>query len=315
MGAESIALGVDVGGTQIKAALVDEAGQVVRAEKARTPTSLDELRLALADLLANVSRGVALRGAGVACKGIIDSGSTQVVCQPGVMRYIEGLVLSDLIGEALRARIPVFADNDARVALVGECVWGAARGRRNVLMFTLGTGVGGAILSDGRIVRGHGGVAGHLGHVTIDPDGPPCICGNRGCLEAFFSARVVEAEAFSAIHRGVVASFANADGPPTCAQVFDAAIAGDEAATWIVGNGVRKLGAAIAGLIHALDPEVVIIGGQVAGAGEILFAPLRDEISWRTRGLLKREVPVVPVQVPDPSGVIGAAALVYGVRL
>lgn len=304
---QQIALGVDIGGTRLKAARVDSSGRVHASGEIPTPRSIDPFRAALAELIRNTAAGEEIQGAGIACKGIIDPATTRIVRQPGVLSFIEGLTLRDLVRETLD--VPVFADNDARVTLIGECVWGAARGLRDALLFTLGTGVGGAILSDGRILRGYSGIAGHLGHMTVEVDGPPCICGNRGCLEAVFSARVVEADAWSAIHRGL--PFANPHTPPTCAEVFAAAEAGNATALWIVEKGVRKLGAAIAGLAHSLDPEAVIVGGQVAAAGDFLFEPLRREVWERTRQLLGREIPIVPTQVADPSGVIGAAALVF----
>lgn len=305
-----LALGLDIGGTQIKAALVNSSGAPVRSARIRTPLEIRSLEAALKSLVEELRPETTVAGAGVACKGVIEPVTTRVECLPGVMSYLEGSVLSEMVCSALGASVPVFADNDARVALAGECVWGAARGKRDVLMLTLGTGVGGGILSGGKILRGHRGIAGHLGHITVDPEGPPCICGNRGCLETVFSARVIEAEAFGAIHRGII-TVLDGGGAPSCAAVFHAAQAGDAAAQHIVASGIRKLGAALAGLLHALDPEIVILGGQVAGAGDTLFAPLRQEIGWRTRTLLRREVPVVPMQVDDPSGVVGAAALVF----
>jgi predicted NBD/HSP70 family sugar kinase len=248
---------------------------------------MDALARELGALLASLVNGAPIIGVGVGCKGIIDPDTTRVVRQPGVMGYLEGAFLSDLVLAAWVSITPVYADNDARVMLAGECVWGAARGLRNALMFTLGTGVGGGILSDGRILRGHGGVAGHLGHITVDPDGPPCICGNHGCLEATFSARVIEMDAWSAIHRGVVTALSKGGGRPParkCSPLLRPAIP----AAWIVRSRARKLGRLVAGLVNALDPEVVIIGGQIASAGETLFAPIREEVQWRTRGLLVR---------------------------
>jgi glucokinase len=177
-------------------------------------------------------------------------------------------------------------------------------------MLTLGTGVGGAILADGKILRGAGGVAGHLGHITVLPDGPVCICGNRGCLETLFSARAIEAEAFAAIQLGVKTSLLDSNSrPPNCDEVFECARQGDKIACLIVERAVTVLGGAIAGLVHAFDPEVVILGGQITRAGDFLLDPLRREVDWRTRTLLRRRVPVVKAQVADPSGVVGAAAL------
>src|SRR4051794_11705028 len=127
----TVALGLDIGGTQIKAALVDSSGSVVSSAKTNTPLNIPELRTVLKTLLAGVGNGRSIAGAGVACKGIIDSSTTRIECQPGVMNYVEGYLLSELVCDALGSTVPVYADNDARVALVGECVWGAARGKRD----------------------------------------------------------------------------------------------------------------------------------------------------------------------------------------
>jgi glucokinase len=214
--------------------------------------------------------------------------------------------------------VPVFADNDARVALSGEIVWGAARGRENVLMLTLGNGVGGAALVNGRLLRGHCGMAGHLGHVTVDPHGPVCSCGNRGCLETVFSARAIEADAWAAVHRGcdsvLTRLFREQPQLATCRTVFQAASEGDTVAVSIVSSAIFKLGAALAGLLHIFDPEIVILGGQLADAGADLLVPLQEEVWGRSRGLLGRDVPIVEQEVADKSGIIGAAGLVIAPR-
>jgi glucokinase len=192
-------------------------------------------------------------------------------------------------------------------------MWGAARGRANVLLMTLGTGIGGALLADGRLLRGHSGVAGHLGHVNAEPDGPPCICGSRGCLEAVFSARAIEGEAWSAMHQGAVSPLMDRirrqPEDLNCRLVFEFAASGDEIAAWIVKRRIHALGAVLAGLLHAFDPELLILTGQIAEAGDALFQPLRRDVWKRTRGLLRRKVPVVPAGVSDNTGVTGAAAL------
>src|SRR5581483_2324259 len=114
---------------------------------------------------------------------------TRVEILPGPLHYLEGQFLNELVG--MPQNVPVFADNDARVALAGETVWGAANGHSDVLMLTLGAGVGGAAMVNGQLLRGHCGVAGNLGHITVDPDGALCACGNQGCLETVFSARAI----------------------------------------------------------------------------------------------------------------------------
>ncbi|HVP47973.1 MAG TPA: ROK family protein [Bryobacteraceae bacterium] len=304
-------LGMDIGGTQIKAATVDETGTIARSLRADTPASLDEFRQTVLQLIRELSSfGTALRAIGIGCKGIISPETTRVEVLPGTLHYLEGQVLSEIVAPALPADAVVAADNDARVALAGEITWGAARQRRNVVMLTLGTGVGGGVVADGRILRGAAGVAGHLGHLNVDPDGVPCICGNRGCLETVFSARAIESEASAAIHRGVESRLlAWSAKPPTCAEVFDLAQQGDAVAADIIRKAIHVLAAAVAGLIFVFDPEIVILGGQISEAGDTLLRPVRTEVRARTQGYLRREIPVVRSTLVDPSGVIGAAAL------
>jgi glucokinase len=255
-------------------------------------------------------------GVGVGCKGIIDPDSTRIETLHGSLHYLQGLRIADLVG--LPLDVPVFADNDARVALAGEMVWGAAKGKHHVLMLTLGNGVGGAALVNGRLLRGHSGVAGHVGHITVEPHGAVCSCGNRGCLETVFSARAIEAEARAAVLRGcdsvLTRLFREQPQLATCRTVFQAASEGDGIATAIVAGAIYRLAAALAGLLHIFDPEVVILGGHVADAGADLLVPLREEVWTRTRGLLGREVPIVEQEVSDKSGIVGAAGLAMAGR-
>jgi glucokinase len=303
-------LGLDIGGTEIKAALVNSKGDIITSQRASTPGTLSAFQETIKTLAANLHLDkVNIRGVGIGCKGIVDPHTTEVLALPGELNYLQGHRLSDLVMPVVAVPCPVAADNDARVALVGECIWGAARGRKNAIMLTLGTGVGGAILTDGKIMRGAGGVAGHLGHVTVDPNGGLCICGNRGCLETVFSARAIEAEAFAAIHRGVKTQLQDLGSPPSCSDIFECARKGDEVAQIIVERTTLILGSAIAGMVHAFDPEIVILGGQITLAGDFLLDPIQREVDHRTRYLMRRKVPVIKAQIAEPSGVVGAAAL------
>ncbi|HEY3741684.1 MAG TPA: ROK family protein [Bryobacteraceae bacterium] len=304
-------LGFDLGGTQIKAGLVDRAGRVIATRKEPTPTDIAGTRATLEQLARSLTKESPepVTGAGFASKGIIDPVTTRVIANPGPTVFLEGHTLASLVADALPPNCAIAGDNDARAALAGEVAWGAAKGRTDALLFTLGTGVGGGVLAGGRIIRGAGGIAGHLGHVTVDPWGAYCICGSRGCIETIFSARAIESAADEMIHRSVDTALRELPvRPPTCEQVFAVAQQGDAVARHIVDRAITALGAAIAGLVHALDPEVIIIGGQISEAGDFLFAKLRDELAWRTRKFLRREIPIVPAQVKD--GIVGAAALV-----
>lgn len=302
-------LGIDIGGTRIKAGIVSADGRVLASTSAPTPDNLDRLRATVTRLVTELAPDRGVTGCGFGCRGIINPADTLVERLPGTLAYLEGTHLSTLVPLDL----PMAADNDARAALAGELAFGAARGCRDALMLTLGTGVGGAIVADGRLLRGASGVAGHVGHLTVDPDGPPCICGNRGCLETFFSARAIELDAVAAIHRGCASllrdRFAREPLAVTTEDVFACAAAGDEVARGILARALHRLGGAVAGLLHLLDPEIVIVGGQIAAAGETVFGPLRDAVHWRTRTLLGRAVPLVPPQVTAHAGVVGAAAL------
>lgn len=312
-----VVLGIDIGGAQIKAGMVDETGAILASRTVDTPPDLEGFVPSLHEAIRWLLEATSLpAGVGVGCKGIINPDTTLVEVLPGVLHYLEGQRLCDLVG--LPIDVPVFADNDARVALAGEMVWGAAKGHENVVMLTLGMGVGGAVISNGHLLRGHAGMAGHLGHITVDAHGPLCPCGNRGCLETVFSARAIEGEAWSAVHRGCPSTltrlFREQPQLATCRTVFQAASEGDELSQSIISQAIHGLAAAIAGLLHVFDPEVVILGGQVVDAGAELLIPLREEVWTRSRTLLGREVPILEQQLADKSGILGAAGLVMAPR-
>jgi glucokinase len=209
--------------------------------------------------------------------------------------------------------LPVCADNDARAALVGEVLWGAARGRRNVVLLTLGTGVGAAALIDGVIVRGASGAACHLGHVTIDIRGGLCICGNYGCLETCFSSRAIESAYFAHLHRASPThlSLDDAGRVPGTEAIFQAAAQGDPSARRVLDLAFESLTAALVSFLHVFDPELLILGGNIAAAGSQLLAPLQDEVARRTSVLLGRKVPIVLQNTIGYGGVAGAAGLVF----
>jgi glucokinase len=312
-----VVLGIDISGAQVRAGMVDETGAILASRTIPTPSDLESFLPSLHGAVTWLLEATEMpSGVGVGCKGIINPDTTRVETLTGTLYYLQGLRLAEVTG--LPPEIPVFADNDARVAMAGEMVWGAARGRENVVMLTLGNGVGGAVIVNGRLLRGHTGVAGHLGHITIDPDGPLCVCGNQGCLETAFSARAIEGEAWAAVHRGCASVltrlFREQPQLASCRTIFQAAREGDDLAHIIVSRATHKLAAAIAGLANIFDPEVVIVGGPVADAGADLLVPLQEEVWTRSRGMLGREIPLVEQEVADKSGIVGAAGLVIAPR-
>jgi glucokinase len=301
------ALGIDIGGTAIKAGIVGTGGDILETFHEASPRTTSALHDFVASVLKSAPRPV--RGIGIGCKGIIDTSSTRVQSLPGDLRFLEGQLLSEIVATGL----PVCAENDARTALLAEVLWGAAQGRRNVVMLTLGTGVGGAVLLDGSMLRGMGGVAGHLGHVTVDPGGELCICGNYGCLETLFSSRAIESAYWGHLHRAAATQLSvDAAGRlPTTEAIFRAAAEGDECARYVVDRALEHLASAIVSFIHIFDPEIFILGGNIAAAGPALIAPIQDKITRRTKTMLGRNVPIVFQKVVGYGGVAGAAGLVF----
>jgi glucokinase len=276
-------LGLDLGGTQIKAVLLSDTGEILRRELRPTTADFPATIRALVEELAPTSP------VGISAPGLAAPDGRSIAHMPARMPGLAGL---DWTTHLAREKVvPVL--NDAHAALLGEAWIGAARGLRDCFMLTLGTGVGGAILADGRILRGHLGRAGHLGHLSLDPFGLPDIVRTPGSLE--------DAIGNHNIAQRTAGRFA------TTHDLIAAATAGDQFAGEIWRRSIRALAAAIASLINILDPEAVILGGGIAQAGDSLFAPLRDELDqleWRPTAT---PVKLLPAQLGEWAGAIGAA--------
>ncbi len=297
-------LGIDLGGTNLKAGLVGSDGKLLAHTMMSLPLSADDLRHEMSNLT-STWRG-AFHGIGFSCKGVTDRNFDRLLHSPGDLKFLEGGSFRDLLGSDLTA-MPLYAENDAKNALLAEVCWGKAKGYRNVVMVTLGTGVGGAVLIEGKLFRGAHGVAGHLGHMTVDFEGKECICGHKGCVETIFSARSIEAAFFDEVHRGL---HSRLDKSAKCDQIFSAAAEGDEVASRVVHRACTALAATLADIVHAFDPEIIILSGQVASSGERLLARLRDELRRRTRFFVGEDIPLIISESPVYGGVLGAAALV-----
>jgi glucokinase len=307
------AIGIDIGGTKVAALRVAEDGDVL--DRRERPTPADDVA-ATVETVSDLAAELAAAGGeaiGVGAAGMVDFAA-------GVLRYAPNLAwreipLRDLLSE--RTGLPCVVDNDANVAAWGEYRFGAARGYRHVLAVTVGTGIGGGIVADGELLRGAHGFAAEIGHIIVEPDGPPCGCGNRGCWEQVASGRALGRLARAEVEREPAGRIAALAGGAEASgrHVSEAAREGDPAAAAIFATVGRRLGEGIAGLVNILDPEVVIVGGGVAEEGAVLLEPAREAFLDAVEAPEHRpEVPILAATLGNDAGAIGAAALGLGLR-
>lgn len=286
-------VGIDLGGTNLKLLAVTDAGDVL--ERHTTPTldgvtTIEDRASLVRRVVADFTHRQAAEPevVGMCTPGLVAADGRSILSYPSRLRGLEGFNWSKALG---RPQVPLL--NDAHAALVAEAWLGAAQGRSHAILFTLGTGVGCAILADGRLLRGAIGRAGHLGHATVDCDGPPSIMGMPGAIE------VMIGECTVAQRTG--GRFTTTEALVTTYREGDA----DAARIWL--RSVHALAVAISSAINVLDPEIIVIGGGIAKAGDALFAPLAAElerVEWRPSG---RSVPVVPAVLGEWAGALGAA--------
>ncbi len=285
----SFAIGVDLGGTNLRIAAVDEQGTVL--EKVTTGTQvargrdsvITEMCDAIRDVSAKFSRGGSMIGAGIGVPGIIDKRTGMLRESPNLPGWDNYPVRNEI---ERRLGAPVVLENDANAAAMGEAWLGAARGMDSMCMITLGTGVGGGIVLDGNIWHGMTGMAGEVGHMTIDPGGPRCNCGNTGCVEQFASATAVMRMAREAIANGRAPELARAaeahDVEFSAKLVYNLAIQGDQPARDIFQRVGWALGILIAGLVNMLNLHMYVIGGGVSAAWAMFSPAMFDEIRKRS---------------------------------
>ena len=314
-------IGVDLGGTKIFAGAVSKDG--ARTSGMRSIATQPELGAeGVVDRMVGLIEGVILDtiqetgatrkdfvGIGVGAPGPLDREKGLVVVAPNL--GWRDFPLRDRIGS--RLNLPATLDNDANCATVGEFWLGAARGGRNVIGITIGTGIGGGLILNGELYHGSSDVAGEIGHTTIDVNGRHCKCGNYGCLEAYASGPAIATRAREALAREDNASMMTSmvDGQVdrlTAELVYDAAKKGDGLANEIVRDTARYLGAGIATLLNVINPDVVVVAGGVTRAGDALFGPLNTEVRRRAFKPAVQAARIVPAELPGTAGVIGAVA-------
>ena len=299
-------LAVDVGGTKMAAALVDPGGRVLESARVGTPTGPRADARALWRTVTGLVRSlvgddVKVSGVGVGCGGPMTWPAAEV--SPLNIPGWRGFPLRERLHE-LFPRVPVRVHNDAVCLAVGEHWRGAGRGAPNLLGMVVSTGVGGGLVLGGRLIDGASGNAGHVGHVVVDPSGPDCICGGKGCLEAYASGPRLAAWARAQ-------GWAGATGDTARELAVDAG-RGHEVAIRAMERAGSALGIAIASATHLCDLDVVTVGGGLSQAGSLLFDPLERAFRRHARMGFARGVRVVPARLGQEAGLVGAAALVLG---
>jgi len=308
-------VGVDLGGTQIRACLADRTGVILR--EARQPTlareGLEPVLKRLNDTLARVLEGVTRQhviGIGIGSPGPLDP-KAGVVIEAANLPGWRNVPLKDLLEKEFG--LPVHVNNDANAAALAEQRYGAGRGVADLVYLTISTGIGGGFICAGQLLLGVHGFAGEPGHMTVEPEGPRCNCGNIGCLEVLAAGPAIARHGTEMVHGGrmsVLAAEMMAGRELTAESVGKAAGQGDAVALEAVGRAARYLGIGVLNLIHLFDPAMVVLGGSVTKIGRLLFDPVRELV--RERGITKvqQETPILPAALGDQVGLLGGVALV-----
>jgi glucokinase len=309
------AIGVDIGGTKIAIGVVDAEGRILEQVRVETnPDDAASIDRAIADASNALARRYEVGAIGVAAAGFVSSDRTTMAFAPNIdwRDYPLGTKIADLV----EADVPVVVENDANAAGWAEFRFGAGRDARDMLMLTIGTGLGGAIVVDGNLVRGRWGVAAEVGHMRVVPSGHYCGCGHEGCWEKYASGSALVRDAKAAVVAlphlaGRILELAGGDRKKiTGPAITQAAQEGDELAVSLVAKLGRWIGEGAASVAALLDPELVVVGGGVAAAGDLLLLPAREGFESALSALGHR--PVARIELAEQgneAGIVGAADL------
>lgn len=311
-------IAVDLGGTNIKAGLVDRNGDILK--QAGVPTMAHEGPERVVDRIADLARDLrgkdteGLVGIAVGAPGPLHPTSGLIYTTPNMPGW-ENFQLRDALRKRLDMRVEV--ENDANCAALGESWKGAGREARTMILLTLGTGIGGGILIDGRPINGSQMAAGEVGHTVINFNGPKCNCGNHGCLEAYCGTPGIVSRAWEHLEKpGTVSVLRDWAGDDrfnlTPEMISKAAAKGDGVALFVLRETGKLLGVGIVTLVNLFAPDIVVLGGGVAAAGEVLFSAVREEVRRRALPPANEQVKIVAAALGNNAGIVGAAALFFG---
>lgn len=310
-------IGIDIGGTNLRGALVDNEGKIHKRMKILSEAELgiDRLIENLAGFVREISEGEQINGIGIGIPGVIDSKNGIITQAPNISK-VDNYPLRSVLIEKLGNELDVIIENDANNAALGEWWIGAAKDVNSMLMITLGTGVGGGIVLDGELWRGAQGMAGEIGHITIYPDGAKCKCGNSGCLESYASANAIRRmvneglneKDLGTVLRSTIKGGHVEDIPRVVAE---AALGGDAFSIDIWHRVGKALGIGIATLVNLFNIEMIVIGGGVSNAWDLFIDSVLEEASARALRAPMKNAKIEHALLKDDAGIMGAAYLSF----
>ncbi|OQZ04304.1 MAG: hypothetical protein B6D34_03755 [Candidatus Brocadia sp. UTAMX1] len=301
---------IDLGGTNLKAGIVDTYGKVLHRLSTKTDSDADPQTISnqILDLITATIRGAQIKesdilGIGLGSPGLVDKAGETILFSPNLPRW-RNIPIKHIVSE--RFSKPCVLENDANAAAWGEKWVGAGKKVKSLVMLTLGTGVGGGIVIDNKLWRGANNVAAEIGHMVIQIDGPLCNCGNRGCVEVFASATGMVRRFKELLDNGALSSL-KGSGEITARMINDAAIQGDKVSLDVIEETGRYLGITLTNIMHVLNPEMIVLAGGMAGAGELLMGPIRRVTTQRAFEASYQDTKIVFSELGNDAGIIGAA--------
>ena len=312
----SCVLAIDIGATRVRVAVVEEDGTLLWRESLLTlakdgPTgTLARIAVVIRQALAS-THGGQVTAIGIGAPGPLDPWEGVIYDPPNLPGW-DALPLKRILQDQFD--LPVHLGNDANLAALGEHRYGAGRGVGDMVYMTISTGIGGGIISKGRLVLGADGLAGEVGHTSVEARGPRCNCGNRGCLEVMASGAAIARRGAREVRRrgspGIAARTGDNPNAVTAEMVVGVALAGDAVARQIVERAGFYVGVGVVNLVHTLNPRLVVIGGGVVlGAGDLLLDPVRATVAARVMPPFRRDLRILPASLGDDAGLLGALAL------
>ena len=309
---EKRAVAVDLGGTRFRVAVGTSGGAIEWRVSRPTRVGLgreavlDDIFTSVDEAISTVPDRSTIKGIGIGAPGPLDPWSGVLFSPPNLPGW-DNTPLKSLFQR--RFGLHTVVGNDANLAALGEHQFGAGKGFAHIIYVTVSTGIGGGVIVDDRLLVGHCGLAGEIGHMVIDMDGPPCKCGNFGCLEALASGTAIARRAKELVSSGAETDLNKL--PPsdiTAKAVAEAAYRGDEVARSLFQEAGIALGVGFANLVHIFNPQRIIVGGGVSNAGELLWGPMMETVRTRTFTTCQRDLEIVPAALGDDAGILGAVA-------